>query len=252
MSWWGGGDPGKSPELSAKRQVRVLVDPLALILTALSVSLYLNLGTFVDYDPDWTSKSLLGLGFLTAGAVMSLTDQGGVGWRLDASFDKTELIGFVYGVGMACVVIVATNEIVKRYVSLVSIPVVASVLFAQMIAVSEEIFVRGYLLNLIDNLRGDFHTANLISSAVGTTFHSAVYGTREPQVLLIVFFSFLALGYIYVFTTTTVKGVHDRSPVPARRISTVMTAHSFINTMSALRGASVFSNLVTVIVRLIA
>ena len=249
MSWFGGAG-GNRPDLTKKRQVRVLIDPLSLILIALSVSLFLNLGTFVDYDPDWTIKSLLGLGFLTAGAVLSLVDQGGVGWRLDASFDKAEIINFVSGVAMAFIVIVFTNISVSRYVRLTPIPVIAGVLFVQMIGVAEELAIRGWLLNLISNVTGNNLAGVLVSSAIGTTFHSAVYGTREIQVLLIVFVSFFVLGWIYVMTETTVAGVHERAPVPVRRISTVMTAHSLVNTMSVLRGSSIYSNLFVILVRL--
>jgi len=251
MSWFGG-SPGNRPDLTKKKQVRVLVDPLALILIALSVSLFLNLGTFVDYDSSWTIKALLGLGFLVSGAVLSITDQGGVGWRLDASFDRGEIVNFVSGVAMAFITIVFTNVAVSRYISLSPIPVIAGVLFVQMIGVAEEIGVRGYLLNLVSNLTGDDLSAVLLSSAVGTTFHSAVYGTREPQVFIIVFVSFFVLGWIYVMTQTTTSGVHERDRVPARRISTVMTAHSLVNTMSALRGSSVYSNMFVVLWRLIA
>ncbi len=227
----------KPPDLDKKHQVRVLIDPLTLIMTALSVSIFLNIGTYVDYDITWTGKALLGLGFASAGALLSAVDQGGVGWVLDTNFSSTETISFITNAVLSFIIIFMTNITINIYSQLSAINIVATVVFVQMMAIAEEWFCRAYLLNLVSNFSGSDLAGILISSAVGTTFHSAVYGNRDPKFMVIVFVSFFVLGWIYATSTEYIRGEHRTSSVPCRRISTVMLGHSLVNIASAWRGS---------------
>lgn len=226
-----------APEIGTKSQIHVLVDPFALILTALSVSLFLNLGTFVDFDETFTIKALLGLGFLVVGVALSAPEQGGVGWVLDATLSQTEVIDMVIVGFSSFIFILASNIAVNLYDQL-SIAVYASVVFVQMIAIAEEWAIRGYLLNLISNLTTIEGAPILMSSAIGATFHSAVYGNKSPTFLLIVFVSFCILGYLYATSTTTVKDRQENNEViRARRIGSIMIGHTLVNTVAGLRGS---------------
>lgn len=222
------------PEIGEKSQVRVLVDPFALIITALSVSLFLNLGTFIEFEQDWTLKALLGLGFLLSGAVLSAPDQGGVGWVLDASLSQAEALNMFITGFSSFVFILSTNIAVNLYAQ-ISITVVASVIFVQMMAIAEEWAIRAWLLNLISNLTGSDGAGILISSAIGTTAHSAIYGNREPKFMIIVFISFVLLGYIYATSTTMVEGPFREETVPCRRIASIMIGHTLVNTTAGIR-----------------
>jgi membrane protease YdiL (CAAX protease family) len=76
---------------------------------------------------------------------------------------------------------------------LATFPPIYQKLFSISMAISEEVFFRGFLLNWLSQL--NFVFANVGQALVFTVYHFAVYG-QEPFILLYVFASGIVLGFI--------------------------------------------------------
>jgi membrane protease YdiL (CAAX protease family) len=76
---------------------------------------------------------------------------------------------------------------------LATFPPIYQKLFSISMAISEEVFFRGFLLNWLSQI--NFIFANVGQALVFTVYHFAVYG-HEPFILLYVFGSGIVLGFI--------------------------------------------------------
>ena len=214
----------------ARRQVRMALDLWSLFWIFLAFIMFIYLGTYVDQDQGVAIKGLLGMSMLIGGLALCAPSALGVGIVLDKNISPRELAASSWGTFMASMGILATNVVTSQYATGMQTIGVGSVIFSQLIGTSEEVALRGYILNMIENLTGSTTAAIVVSSLFGATWHAAIYGARSPFVIATVFGSFMLLGWVYSMQTTMINGV------PARRVSTTMNAHALINTLAGIRG----------------
>jgi membrane protease YdiL (CAAX protease family) len=112
-------------------------------------------------------------------------------------FSKNFLFSLV---GLVAIFIIAftTNIFTIKFTQSVlqqvqSFPPQFQKLFTASMAISEEVFFRGFLLNWLSNI--NFIFANFSQALIFAVYHFAVYGNL-PQVLIYVFFSGIILGLI--------------------------------------------------------
>lgn len=124
----------------------------------------------------------------------------------------------VFGLAGATLSNYASSFLINRISSMraLAITQVELVYFGAMIAIAEEEFFRGFLVNFIFKLRQSAPLAITVSAMVFSVFHLAVYGTR-PDLLAYVFVSGVILGYVAWAT---------------QRLSTSMLTHIFVNVLS--------------------
>lgn len=223
-----------------RRQVRVCIDVIALFWIVVAFFEFVYLMGFVDDNLTIAVKGLVGFALLVGGLAMSATPSMGVGVVLDVWISLEEVIDWFTNVFLSFAIILLMNSVVRKFSpSLLGAVYIATEIFVMLIGISEEASLRGYLLNLLDNVIGDGGTAVgiVISSAIGATLHAGIYGARNLTVIATVFGCFLALGYIYATSTRMIQGPFQDEPVPARRISSIMTGHALVNLMAILRGS---------------
>ena len=120
---------------------------------------------------------------------------------------------------------VITTYMTVRALSITQISMVQIELicYGATIAIAEEEFFRGFLLNFVAKTRSP-PEAFLVSSLIFSTFHLAVYGTR-PELLIYVFTSGMILSFISWKT---------------QHVTTGMLAHMAVNMISySMAGAIV-------------
>lgn len=224
-----------------RRQVRVCVDVIALFWIVVALFEFYLLMGFVDADLVIAVKGLIGFSLLIGGLALSASPSMGVGMVLDVWISLEEMVEWFTNVFLSFVVILLMNTVVKKYSPFLSATYISIEVFAMLVGISEESSLRGYLLNLLENLIGDGGkiVGIIISSAIGATLHAGIYGARNITVVMVVFFSFVALGYIYASSTTMIKGPFQERAVPARRISSIMTGHALVNLMALIRGSMI-------------
>jgi len=233
--YYGRSDP---PDLG-RHQLRVIIDVPAIMWIITALSLFQYLATYVDIDQTVAMKGMVGVSFLIGGVGLFLSDSMGVGARLDPFMDGAELLRWITGVFISFVTIIFMNQFVARYspLSAVALTPVSSAVFGMIIGVGEESSLRGYLQNLVENLTGSMWAGIIINSGVGATMHAAIYGSRNINVIMIVFISFIILSYVYATSTEVITGAFGQGQnVRGRRISVTMTGHALVNLTSALRG----------------
>jgi membrane protease YdiL (CAAX protease family) len=225
-----------APQLG-KRQVRVALDPLSLLWFVVALTMFQYLGTYLTLDPLLASKAFLGFMLLIGGLVAFSMDSFGVGVVLDSAISRQELIVWVSSTTICTITIIMMNGVVSRTVGPIvgSAAPITSGVFGMLIGVAEEYAWRGWLLNLLSNLTGNDTVAVVISSIIGGTMHAAVYGARSMTIIIIVIVAFMVIGYTYVWSTESLKGLHRPKPVPARRLSITTTGHALNNLMAVLR-----------------
>lgn len=212
-------------------RIHVCIDLVSLFWIFLDFVLFVYLGTYVDESLELAVKGLVGLGMLIGGLALSSSEALGVGMVADWSLSMGEVARGLWATFLSMVMIIMINQVVlpESTLGLQGIGIGAAV-FSQIIGTSEEVAVRGYILNLVDNATGSSLIAIVASSMFGATWHAAIYGARDPKVLLTVFGAFCAIGFTYATNTEEVNGVR------ARRLSPQMNGHSAVNTMAFLRG----------------
>ena len=224
-----------------RRQVRVCIDVIALFWIAVAFFEFVLLMGYVDDNLTIAVKGLIGFALLVGGLALSASPSMGVGIVLDTWISLEETIDWFTNVFLSFVIILLMNSVVRKFTPFLSSVYITTEIFVMLIGISEESSLRGYLLNLLDNVTGDGGTAIgiIISSAIGSTLHAGIYGARNLTVIATVFVCFLALGYIYASSTRMIKGPFQAEAVPARRISAIMTGHALVNLMAILRGSMI-------------
>lgn len=230
-------------------QVRVLVDvPMILYLIA-AMPMFVYVTTYVDYDPTIAIKGLLAISLGLIGLVMSSVDQLGVGLVLDASFSPKEIGIAITSIIVSFVAIFAMNIVVQSassfYGGLAIIPI-GGVVFSTLVGILEEPFAHGWLQNVIENATQESVAGMVISSAIMTVIHLAIYATKGMTVLVIVFFSFFIMSLVYATSTEMEKGAFRENAVPCRRLSPLMTGHALVNLTAGLRAAMIAVRLMAV------
>jgi len=224
--------------LSLYRQrdrIHVCIDLVSLFWIFLDFILFVYLSTYVDVDLTIAVKGLIGIGMLIGGLALSAPEALGVGMVADFRMDMGELLRGRWATFLSMVMIIIVNQVVATHstLGLQGVQFGAAV-FSQIIGTSEEVAVRGYILNLVENATGNSLVAIAMSSLFGATWHAAIYGARNPSVLVTVFASFAVIGFTYA-TNTEVQYRGGRA-IRCRRLSPQMNAHSLVNTMTFFRG----------------
>ncbi len=134
----------------------------------------------------------------------------------DSGAGKVLLYALVGVVGILLVSWLAPKVVLPQDVSQLSF--YDAKLFAVLMAVAEECFFRGFMLNLFYRWLNSGVGAVVVSSVIFAVFHTAVYGT-SPNLMLYVFLAGTILGFIAVKTG---------------RLSTSMLAHSIVNLISVM------------------
>lgn len=184
----------------------------------------------MDLNLPLAVKSELVLIMYLGGMFLSSQPTMGVGWVLDRSLSFTEVAKQLGGTFVAVTAIFAVNMITAQYSNMETIGI-GTVLFSQVTGSSEEIAIRAYVLNFIENTtHGNSILAILGSSFFGALWHAAIYGAREPVVIIVVFICFTILGWVYVQSTRMIQGQR------ARPLSVTMLAHILVNFTAGLRG----------------
>lgn len=222
-----------------RRQVRVCIDVIALFWIAVAFFEFVYLMGFVDDNLTLAVKGLIGFALLVGGLAMSTSPSMGVGVVLDVWISLEEVIDWFTNVFLSFAIILLMNSVVRKFTPMLSGVYITTEIFVMLIGISEEASLRAWLLNLLDNVTGEGGTAIgiVISSAIGATLHAGIYGARSLTVIGTVFGCFLALGYIYASSTRMIQGPFQVEPVPARRISAIMTGHALVNLMAIVRGS---------------
>ena len=188
-------------------------DSLSKILIIISVSLLLFMSTF---NVELLTKSLFAVSLILGGLTLSLVTKE---YAEDNNIDLGERNQiFIYSIiALGTVLFLSTIVPAIHLVELAQIPFSIIVLFGLLIAVAEEVFFRGFLLNFLigkaGNIFGIFGSALIFA-----IYHLNVYGT-SPQNLIFVFGAGIILGFI---------------AFRSRRVSTVMIAHIMNNLFAIL------------------
>ena len=188
-------------------------DSLSKILIIISVSLLLFMSTF---NVELLTKSLFAVSLILGGLTLSLITKE---YSEDNNIDLGERNQiFIYSIiALGTVLFLSTIVPAIPLVELAQIPFSIIVLFGLLIAVAEEVFFRGFLLNFLigkaGNIFGIFGSALIFA-----IYHLNVYGT-SPQNLIFVFGAGIILGFI---------------AFRSRRVSTVMIAHIMNNLFAIL------------------
>ncbi len=188
-------------------------DSLSKILIIISVSLLLFMSTF---NVELLTKSLFAVSLILGGLTLSLVTKE---YAEDNNIDLGERNQiFIYSIiALGTVLFLSTIVPAIPLVELAQIPFSIIVLFGLLIAVAEEVFFRGFLLNFLigkaGNIFGIFGSALIFA-----IYHLNVYGT-SPQNLIFVFGAGIILGFI---------------AFRSRRVSTVMIAHIMNNLFAIL------------------
>ena len=216
-------------------QVRVVIDVIALLWITIAFFEFVYLMGFVDVHLTLATKGIIGFCLLVGGLALSASPSMGVGAVLDVFISLDETIDWFTNTFLSFVVILAMNAFVSEFSSLLAVAYIPTEVFSMLIGVGEEASLRAWLLNLLSNYTGSNLVANVISSAIGATLHAGIYGARDIRVIIVVFLSFMILGYLYSSSTRAIKGPHMREAVPGRRISPMMTGHALVNLMALVR-----------------
>lgn len=224
--------------MSLRRQrerIHVCIDIVSLFWIFLDFILFVYLSTYVDLDLTIAVKGLIGIGMLIGGLALAAPQALGVGMVADFGLSMGELFRGLWATFLSMIMILLVNQVVAPHstLGLQGIQFGAAI-FSQIIGTSEEVAVRGYILNLVENATGSSLVAITMSSLFGATWHAAIYGARDPAVLVTVFASFAVIGFTYA-TNTEVLYRGGRA-VRCRRLSPQMNAHSLVNTMTFFRG----------------
>ena len=197
-------------ELLFKEQRKVKLDIIALFWIVLAILIALYGTTYVDIEPSMASKNLISSQILIAGLFLTYITVGVV-WS-DIRYEKS-FFPLVFA-GLAGVMI--SNVASKFTASSVSVP---PALFSVLIGISEETFFRGFVQSLAESLTNNTIFAIIISSAIFTTYHFAVY-SGTPQALFVMFGAGLVLGTVFSLS---------------RRLSINYTCHGIYNLLAMLR-----------------
>lgn len=223
-----------------RRQIRASLDIVSILWIVVAFFEFVYLAGYVDLSLEIAVKGLIGGVILIGGLVLCSVPQLGVGLVLDLIMSADELIEWVTSVFISFILILIMNTSVSRFssrtLSTLAFAPIAITVFTMLIGISEEVALRGYLLNLLSNLTGLDSFAIIVSAAIGATIHAGVYGARSITVIFVVFICFIGLGWIYATSTQAIKGPFTKEPVLARRLSIVMTAHALVNFLSMWRG----------------
>jgi len=228
--------------IGKKSQVRVLVDVPMILYMIAAMPMFVYVTTYVDYDPTVAIKGLLGISLGLIGLIMASTDQLGVGMVLDASFTGREVGIAITSIIVSFVAIFTMNIVVQGasdFYGGLSIVPIAGIVFSTLVGIVEEPFVHGWMQNVIENTTQESLAGMIISSAIMTVIHLAIYATKGMTVLVIVFLSFLIMSIVYGTSTEMEKGAFREHAVPCRRLSPLMTGHALVNFTSGLRAAMV-------------
>jgi len=217
-------------------RIHVCIDLVSLFWIFLDFILFVYLATYVDVSLELSVKGLVGLGMLIGGLALSAPEALGVGMVADFGLSMGELARGLWATFLTMVMVMLVNQVVlpQSAFALQDIGVGAAV-FSQLIGTSEEVAVRGYILNMVENATGSGLVAILASSVFGATWHAAIYGARSPKILLTVFGAFCMIGFVYSTNTEMIRS--GGQEIRARRLSPQMNGHSAINALTFLRGS---------------
>ncbi len=190
---------------------RVTIDILWLFWVMVSFLIFGYLTTYVDLDQSLAFKGLIGFSLLIGSTLLTGMM---VGFNADTFFSLKEITESLFLVMVAIVAITVVNSVTPTVFSATPI---TGALFAMLIGISEESMFRGFLQSTFSNMVNDEMIAIIMSSAIGTIYHSAVYGLSNG-LFVIVFFSFSVVGVVFMLSN--------------RRLSVVFSAHALVNLMS--------------------
>ena len=228
-------DQGSYEAELGRRQVRVVIDAIALLWITIAFFEFVYLMGFMDVNLTLAVKGVVGFCLLVGGLALSSSPSMGVGMVLDVFISLDETITWFIDTFLSFCVILAMNAFVSKFSTLLAVSYISTEVFVMLIGIGEEASLRGWLLNLLSNYTGSNLVANVISSGIGATLHAGIYGARDIRVIVVVFASFMILGYIYSSSTRAVKGPFQEEVVPGRRISSIMTGHALVNLMALAR-----------------
>ncbi len=226
-----------------RQRVKVCWDLASVMLIFFTFIIMVYSATYVDYNLPLAVKSELVLIMFFGGLFLSMPSEMGVGWVLDKSINPAEVAKGAAGTFVSVVAIFIVNIVTADLVGLSTIGV-SGILFSQVVGIAEEVAIRGYVLNFIDNITyGNTIVAILGSSFFGAIWHAAIYGARDARIIIVVFLCFVVLGWVYAFGQEEVDGQR------ARRLSVTMLGHVIVNTAAGMRSVRVAAATLINIVR---
>lgn len=192
---------------TARKRERPILDLVSVSLIVLALTIFIYASTYLESEA--YRASVVAVVLMVSGLVLAILL---CGVKIDLKLSIRELSATLDWTIIAVGAILIVNRVAPFTLNVSPIP---SNVFAVLMAVSEEVFIRVFLCTWFTMMVGKW-LGIFASSMVWMVFHFFTYGS-SLRALMIVFGAGCLLGYTYI---------------QSRRASTVILPHALINLIS--------------------